>query len=94
MTLIGYDNAAEKYVMVTASNNQTFLAEMTGTDDDTKKAFLFETTMQDPVLKVPCKVRATITFSNDKSFKWESWVDYQNGQPEIKTLETTFTRTE
>jgi hypothetical protein len=90
--LIGYDNSAAHYVLVSVDTNQTHMPLSTGSYDEGAKAFLFTCEMNDPVLKVKCKVRSTITLTSADQFHWESWVDYLNGKPEIKTVDSTYKR--
>ena len=92
--ILGYDNAFEKYVMVNTSNGQTFISYMIGTADADGKVFTFGTEMLDPVLKCKIKVRSVITVASKDEFHWETWVDYLNGKPELKTLDSTFKRKE
>jgi hypothetical protein len=92
LCLIGYDNAAAKYVSASLNTNQTFLSSMTGSFDGDGKTLTFTTEMMDPVLKCPCTVRSVITLASADEFRWEVSVDYKNDKPAVKTHDGTYKR--
>lgn len=90
--LLGYDNAAKRYVGMWVDDMSTTMTYMEGTADPDAKVITLISENVDPVLGQKARARHVYTLNSNDSYKFEMYCTLPGESKEALMMEITYTR--